>query len=53
MRERLGSTAEPALIAEVVVIRDGIATLDERDAHKQPDWSYGSTPQNSGSSTEA
>jgi hypothetical protein len=29
------------LIAELVDIRDGVATVDERHRHKQLDWSYG------------
>lgn len=39
----LGGNAEPVepeLIAELVDIRDGIATWDERHREKQPDWSY-------------
>jgi NADH-quinone oxidoreductase subunit F len=31
---------EPVLIAELVNIDDGVVTLDERHAAKQPDWSY-------------
>ena len=31
---------DPALIAELVDIDDGVATWDERHREKQPDWSY-------------
>ena len=31
---------EPALIAELLDIRGGVAILDERHRDKQPDWSY-------------
>ncbi len=31
---------EPELIAELLDIADGVATLDERHRDKQPDWSY-------------
>jgi NADH:ubiquinone oxidoreductase subunit F (NADH-binding) len=31
---------EPALIAELVDIADGVAVWDERHRDKQPDWSY-------------
>ncbi len=40
--------AEPALIAELVDIRDGRAIVDEHHRHKQPDWTYNAT--SSGSS---
>jgi NADH-quinone oxidoreductase subunit F len=33
--------AEPVLIAELLDIRDGTATIDSRHRLKQPDWSYG------------
>jgi NADH-quinone oxidoreductase subunit F len=41
--------AEPALIAELLDIRQGRATVDEHHRRKQPDWTYhatssGSTP---------
>jgi len=32
---------EPRLVAELVEIRDGRATVDERHRDKQPDWTYG------------
>ncbi|MEO8697847.1 MAG: NADH-ubiquinone oxidoreductase-F iron-sulfur binding region domain-containing protein [Acidimicrobiales bacterium] len=31
---------EPAVIAELVAIDAGSATVDERHQHKQPDWTY-------------
>ena len=34
---------EPALIAELVTITDGVATVDERHHDKQPDWTYDAT----------
>lgn len=34
---------EPALIAELVAITDGVATVDERHHDKQPDWTYDAT----------
>lgn len=33
--------AEPALVAEIVDIRNGTAIVDERHRDKQPDWTYG------------
>jgi hypothetical protein len=33
----------PAPIAPIVDIRDGHAVLDDRQAAKQPDWTYGDT----------
>ena len=35
------AAVEPVLIAELVDIRDGVATIDERHRHKELDWSYG------------
>jgi NADH:ubiquinone oxidoreductase subunit F (NADH-binding) len=32
---------EPRLVAELVALRDGEATVDERHRDKQPDWTYG------------
>ncbi|MBV9952659.1 MAG: SLBB domain-containing protein [Acidimicrobiia bacterium] len=32
---------EPRLVAELVEIRDGRASVDERHRDKQPDWTYG------------
>jgi tetratricopeptide (TPR) repeat protein len=43
VRAHVDGTAEatdPTLIAELVAIADGQATVDERHARKQPDWSY-------------
>jgi NADH-quinone oxidoreductase subunit F len=34
---------EPALIAELVAITDGVAIVDERHRDKQPDWTYDAT----------
>ena len=34
---------EPALVAELIRIEDGTATVDERHRDKQPDWTYGET----------
>jgi hypothetical protein len=31
----------PVLVAPIVDIVDGVARLDEREAAKQPDWTYG------------
>ena len=32
---------EPILVAELVELEGGVATIDQRQAHKQPDWTYG------------
>jgi NADH:ubiquinone oxidoreductase subunit F (NADH-binding) len=37
---RRADPAEPVLVAELVDITDGAATIDARHAQKQPDWSY-------------
>ncbi len=34
------SGTEPALVAELIDIRDGVAVLDEHHAAKQPDWTF-------------
>jgi NADH:ubiquinone oxidoreductase subunit F (NADH-binding) len=31
---------EPELVAPIVDVEDGVATLDERQGKKQPDWTY-------------
>jgi len=41
-RGRTGA-AEPELIAPIVDLADGRAVLDERQAQKQPDWTYDET----------
>ena len=38
--EREADAIEPMLIAALVDIRDGRAVLDEKQAEKQPDWTY-------------
>ena len=39
-RNRRATAQEPTLIAELVDICDGIATIDNRHRDKQPDWTY-------------
>ena len=39
--------AEPVLITELLDIDDGVAVLDERHRHKQPDWTFAAWPSGS------
>ncbi len=42
-RERRAAPATPTLIAAIREIADGASELDERQAAKQPDWTYDAT----------
>ncbi len=41
---RRARPAAPRLMAELVDIDDGVATIDERHRDKQPDWTYDAIP---------
>ena len=42
-RDKTGRESEPAFIAAIKELADGQAVLDERQAEKQPDWTYNET----------
>ncbi|MDQ1477162.1 MAG: NADH-quinone oxidoreductase subunit [Actinomycetota bacterium] len=41
--EKRTPAVNPAVVAELVAIDDGVAHIDERHADKQPDWTYDAT----------
>jgi NADH:ubiquinone oxidoreductase subunit F (NADH-binding) len=42
-RDKTGAPSTPTLVAAILELADGTATLDPRQALKQPDWTYDET----------